>query len=213
MFPPSMCCVEWGYWRQRTLIPGAKEESITWSGRFKGTSTRFLHPWQCSANGRSRRASSPAKPIIFGGPATENLTCDSARAATLRIEKNYRTHFVSPALSAQKQERLQARLDQAPVVFQILRGSLCSECGAGLEQDSFLLMEADQSLCLPCAGLGELEFLPSGDPALTRRATKYSGRTAVVVRFSRSRKRYERQGILVELAALEKAEQEGTEDD
>jgi hypothetical protein len=130
------------------------------------------------------------------------------------IEKNYRTHFVSPALSAQKQERLQAKLDQAPqaVVFQILRGSLCSECGAPLEQDSFLLMEADQSLCLPCAGLDELEFLPRGDTALTRRATKYSGRTAVVVCFSRSRDRYERQGILVERAALEKAEQECTQD-
>jgi hypothetical protein len=47
---------------------------------------------------------------------------------------------------------------------------------------------------------------------LTRRATKYSARTAVVVRFSRARKRYERQGILVEEAALEKAELECVED-
>jgi hypothetical protein len=35
---------------------------------------------------------------------------------------------------------------------------------------------------------------------------------AVVVRFSRSRKRYERQGILVERAALERAGQECAED-
>ena len=63
-----------------------------------------------------------------------------------------------------------------------------------------------------CAGLEDLEFLPSGDAALTRRATKYSGRLAVVVRFSRSRGRYERQGILVEIDALEKAEQECAED-
>jgi hypothetical protein len=60
--------------------------------------------------------------------------------------------------------------------------------------------------------MDELEFLPAGDTALTRRATKYSGRTIVVVRFSRSRGRYERQGILVEPAALEQAERECVED-
>jgi hypothetical protein len=99
------------------------------------------------------------------------------------IEKNYRTHFVSPALSEQKQKRLQEKLEQAPqtVVFQILRDSQCSECGAEIERDSFLVMEAKQPLCLPCAGFGELDFLPSGDTALTRRATKHSGRMAVVV--------------------------------
>ena len=73
-------------------------------------------------------------------------------------------------------------------------------------------MEADQPLCLACASLVDLEYLPAGDTALTRRATRHSERLAVVVRFSRSRGRYERQGILVETAALEKAEQECVED-
>ncbi len=71
-----------------------------------------------------------------------------------------------------------------------------------------LLVEADQPLCLYCARLGGLEFLPAGDTALTRRYTKYTERIAVVVRF----KRYERQGILVEEAALAKAEQECVQD-
>jgi hypothetical protein len=73
-------------------------------------------------------------------------------------------------------------------------------------------MELEQPLCLRCAGLDELEFLPSGDAALTRRASKYSGRVAVVVRFRRSRGRYERQGILVEAVGLEEAERECLED-
>ena len=73
-------------------------------------------------------------------------------------------------------------------------------------------MEASQPLCLACARLGDLEYLPAGDAALTRKAAKYSGLTAVVVRFSRSRGRYERQGILVESAALERAERECTLD-
>jgi hypothetical protein len=129
-------------------------------------------------------------------------------------EKNYRTHYVSPTLSESKQERLAQKLSSPaqPVVFEILRDSTCSECGAELPQGSFLLMEAEQPLCLPCARLGDLEFLPSGDTALTRRAGRYSERAAVVVRFSRSRGRYERQGILVEKPALEKAEQECSED-
>ena len=130
------------------------------------------------------------------------------------IEKSYRTHYVSPVLSERKQERLKEKLSRAaqPVVFQIVRDSRCSECDAEIERDSFLLMETEQPLCLPCAHLDDLEYLPSGDAALTRRAAKYSGRTAVVVRFSRSRGRYERQGILVERAGLEKAEQECTAD-
>jgi hypothetical protein len=130
------------------------------------------------------------------------------------IENHYRTHFLSPALSEQEQKRLQAKLDKDPkvIVFQTLRDGVCSECRAELEQDSFLFMEAGQPLCLACAGIGDLEFLPAGDVALTRRAAKYSKRTAVVVRFSRARKRYERQGILVEASALEKAEQECSED-
>jgi hypothetical protein len=48
----------------------------------------------------------------------------------------------------------------------------------------------------------------AGDATLTRRARQASGLSAVVVRFSRSRRRYERQGVLVEEEALERAERE-----
>ncbi len=51
-------------------------------------------------------------------------------------------------------------------------------------------------------------FLPRGNTALTRRARKHSPLHAVVVRFSSARKRNERQGILIEEAALEQAELE-----
>ncbi len=59
-----------------------------------------------------------------------------------------------------------------------------------------------------CARLDHLVYLPAGDAALTRRAHRASNLSAVVVRFSRARKRYERQGILVEEAALAAAERE-----
>jgi hypothetical protein len=126
------------------------------------------------------------------------------------IERSYRTHYVSPALAERKLQQINERLEKAerPVVFQIITDSQCSECGAELSRGSFLLMEAQQSLCLACARLDDLEYLPAGDAALTRRATKYGERTTVVVRFSRSRGHYERQGILAEVAALERAERE-----
>ena len=60
--------------------------------------------------------------------------------------------------------------------------------------------------------LDHLEFLPSGDPTVTRRAGKYSRLRAVVVRWSRTRKRYERQGILAEPSAIARAEEESLAD-
>ncbi|HKG78296.1 MAG TPA: DUF2293 domain-containing protein, partial [Pyrinomonadaceae bacterium] len=64
------------------------------------------------------------------------------------------------------------------------------------------------ALCLACADLDELVFLPTGDAALTRRSKKYSTLSAVVLKFSKARRRYERQGLLVEENALAQAEAE-----
>ena len=94
------------------------------------------------------------------------------------------------------------------VVFSIVKDSSCSECGVDLSKGSFLKMEEGKPLCLECADLDHLVYLPRGDTALTRRSRKYSRLSAVVVRFSRTRGRYERQGLLVDSKALEEAEKE-----
>jgi hypothetical protein len=60
--------------------------------------------------------------------------------------------------------------------------------------------------------LAELEFLPAGDARLSRRAKEKSKVHAVVVRFSRTRKRYERQGLLVTSEALQAARAEQPSD-
>jgi hypothetical protein len=98
-------------------------------------------------------------------------------------------------------------IDSPPdlVVVQPVRDWTCAECqGTG----GLLIMDDAGPLCLACADMDHLVFLPSGEAALTRRARKASGLSAVVVRWSRTRKRYERQGLLVENAALEQAEQQ-----
>lgn len=94
------------------------------------------------------------------------------------------------------------------VVFEILRDSTCAECGDELEKGRWLRLEKERPLCMSCADLAHLVYLPRGDAALTRRASRYSLLKAVVVRFSRSRNRYERQGVLIEEAALARAEEE-----
>ena len=91
------------------------------------------------------------------------------------------------------------------VVIQPIRDWSCAECGG---TGDLLKMEDAGPLCLACSDLDHLAFLPSGDAALTRRSTKASSLSAVVVRWSRSRRRYERQGVLVEESALALAEQE-----
>jgi hypothetical protein len=92
------------------------------------------------------------------------------------------------------------------VVVSPLGDFTCSACGE--EQGGWLIMEDSGPICMACADMAHLVFLPSGDAALTRRAKAGSRLSAVVVRFSRSRKRFERQGILVEEQALERAERE-----
>jgi hypothetical protein len=79
-------------------------------------------------------------------------------------------------------------------------------CGSCNGTGELLIMDDAGPLCMACAELDHLLFLPSGDAALTRRAKRASRLSAIVVRFSRARKRYERQGVLVEAAALEQAE-------
>jgi len=91
------------------------------------------------------------------------------------------------------------------VVISPIKDWACSSCGGTGE---LLVMDDRGPVCLLCAELDHLVFLPSGEAALTRRARRGSGLSAVVVRFSRARGRYERQGVLVEQEALTKAEAE-----
>jgi hypothetical protein len=94
------------------------------------------------------------------------------------------------------------------LVFVVGRDTKCSECGEELWSGSFLRLEKDRALCLSCADLDHLVYLPSGDMALTRRSKKYSKIHAKVLKWSHTRKRYERQGVLVEQEAIERAEKD-----
>jgi hypothetical protein len=104
--------------------------------------------------------------------------------------------------------------DDDILVFELIsRGdSKCDECGRELFKGNLLRKEGPRGLCIDCADLGHLAFVARGDACITRRASKYSPLRAIVLRFSRSRKRYERQGILVGEEALARAEEECLDD-
>lgn len=92
-------------------------------------------------------------------------------------------------------------------VFITAGESTCGECGSVLDRHAWISLAGERgALCLACADLDHLVFLPAGDVALTRRARKHSALAAVVLKWSRARKRYERQGLLVEDGALARAE-------
>jgi len=124
------------------------------------------------------------------------------------LERAYKTHWLSPDLSEAERVGREEREARRPdlVVIQPLMEFTCSVCGA--VREGLLMMEDVGPMCMACADLDHLVFLASGDAALTRRARARSRLSAIVVRFSRARKRYERQGILVEMEALECAEAE-----
>ena len=124
------------------------------------------------------------------------------RSGDPELERQFRTHWLSNEISQTQRERLDDKAKRPPelvVISPLNQEWKCHRCGGG---EGLLIMETPGPLCLACAGLDDLEYLPSGDALLTRRAKARSERHAVVVRFSRTRKRYERQGILVEPQAL-----------
>ncbi len=147
-----------------------------------------LHPSETEYVART-----PARPMLRFSPSGD-----------VTIERLYRTHWLSRDLSEKERGRIVAKANRPPelVVIQPLNTDWkCHRCGA---TGDLLMMEAPGPACLSCVGLASLEFLPAGDAALSRRAKAASEVYAVVVRFSRSRKRYERQGLLVQPQALRK---------
>ena len=94
------------------------------------------------------------------------------------------------------------------LVIAAIKPWACASCTAQFGRGNLLTMDDAGPLCMDCADLGHLEYLPRGDAALTRRAKRGSRLSAVVVQWSRARQRYERQGILAEVEAIAQAERE-----
>jgi len=155
----------------------------------------------------TRRAGLKPTETAYVARSPGRRTLRFSKSGDASIERAYRTHWLSPRLSERESERLLERQSKPPdlVVIAPINDWTCAACGG---TGGLLIMDVPGPLCLTCAELDHLVYLPAGDAALTRRARAESRLSAVVVRFSRARKRYERQGILVEEEALRAAEQQ-----
>jgi hypothetical protein len=128
--------------------------------------------------------------------------CASAEAEILRSKRHTGHIGFRRSFSEKKRERLAEKASHAPelVAVQPLNADwICHRRGG---TGDMLMMETPGPACLRCVGLDDLAYLPAGDALFTRRAKAKSTRYAVVARFSRIRRRYERQGLLVEPQAL-----------
>ena len=196
--------------RWRKGIVESLAESIQGSPEKQQKTFHYFEQWA------QKRGLKPVEvPYVRPTPGGE-LPLHVMPAGDFAREQFFRTHYIPGDLPAAKRERIATKLRKPPdiVVFQTVRPSVsCSECEAEILKGRFLFMEKGQPLCLGCADLDYLEFLPSGDATLTRRARQHSRLSAVVVRFARARGRYERQGILVTPEAIEEAEQECLSDE
>lgn len=119
-------------------------------------------------------------------------------------EAAWRTQWLARDLSPKKRARLMDALTTPPdlVAFENRADWKCHRCEG---QTLFSILEPEGPVCLDCVGLGDLVFLPSGNAKVTRDARKASTRQTVVVRWNRTRKRYDRIGYLVEQRALDRA--------
>jgi len=95
-----------------------------------------------------------------------------------------------------------------PIVLVTPQPAVCAECGLQRVPGDLVHLEERKPLCLDCALLGTLTFLPSGDVALTRRASARSKHKAIVLEWTPRRKRYERRGTLLEAQAIRVARSE-----
>src|SRR5205807_1283740 len=149
---------------------------------------------------------------LYPEPGPRHLPGRSARGPGSE-GRGGRDRAAAPGVRGLKSEGMtENQPGQEIVVFMVRRDTKCSECERELFHGSLLRMEREQPLCMDCADLGHLEYLPRGDVAVTRRASKYTRLRAVVVEWSRTRKRYERQGILAEPEAIRRAEEESLAD-
>jgi len=192
-------------WRKGVAVDSPIEARIQCGAEKLADVYRFFAEWAVEKGLKTIEAEYSRRSV--NGVEALPLTADGNEER----ESFYRTHYAPAELSEKKSERLQQKLTKAPdlVVFVTTSDDAkCSECGDEIPPGEFLFLEVHMPLCVCCADLDHLVFLPSGDTAMTRRAKKHSVLSAVVMKFIRSRKRYERQGLLVSKEALAQAEED-----
>jgi hypothetical protein len=195
-------------WLERRRVDAWRQGRVDYLEREVGANLGKISTAMRAFGGWARERGLQPSETAYVARTRDRRALQFSKSGDPELERAYRTHWVSPELSERKQARMAERQSRPPelVVVWPLAEFTCSLCGT--PNSGLLIMEDHGPVCMECADMDHLVFLPSGDAALTRRAKAGSRLSAVVVRFSRTRRRYERQGILVDEPALERAEQD-----
>jgi hypothetical protein len=104
------------------------------------------------------------------------------------------------------------KAEKDKVVYALSSPSRCHNCDRRLDIGEIVKLREEnddkEAYCRTCSQLDKLEMLPAGNAVITRLARKYSSVSFAIVKWSEIWKCYERQGTLVEPAAIDKAESE-----
>ena len=204
----EMRFIHWGHvdeWRRGNTAYRYLSEHIQCGPEKFQQTQRHFHDW-AKALGLATVQAEYARRSVGGTTQLQySANGDPTQEALVR------EHYARADLTEKQQAKLEqklAKVDDLVVFIAVSESTVCSECSYDMSRGTFFTLEQQQPLCLSCADMDHLVMLPAGDVAMTRRAKKYSPLSAVVTKFNRSRKRYERQGLLVSEAALDRAEEE-----
>lgn len=185
-------------WRQGRIE--ALEEALTVSPAKLSAALLLLERW-------AHRCGLSVSETAYVARTADRRTLRFSENRDPAVERAYRTHWLSSELSAAARERLAQRQSRPPelVVIAPLKDWTCTACGG---TGDLLIMDAAGPLCLACADLDHLVFLPvarcRAHPTREARKPPVGSGGALQPRPQAVR----RQGILVEEDALERAEQE-----
>ena len=90
----------------------------------------------------------------------------------------------------------------------------CQKCRKPIDKGDLFVSESEKTkgICFDCSPFTNYYLLPPGDAALTRRSKKHSTLCGVIQEWNQRRRRYERKGQYIELAAFEQARLECSTD-
>ncbi len=179
-------------------------------GMIQGNLAKISFAMKCFRSWALGKGLKPSKTVYLAKTRGPKRALQFSKSGDPAIEGAYMTHYISPLLTEKKREKVKEKLEKQPelVAFVIKKPSQCSRCHKELGKGCVIYKEGADGLCFKCAGFEDLVFLASGNTKLTRRTKKYSPTHLVVVEWSRARKRYERQGLMVQVDALKKAQDE-----
>lgn len=147
----------------RTLRASSVEQGIQTNPKKVALALRLLADWA-----REAGLTPSTGEYVARTAARERLQFSATGSDAL--EELWRTHWISPDLSPSARTRVDAAARKEPEIVAIEPRDPDWRCHSCQGTSPFLVMQPPGPTCLPCAGLGGLEFLPAGNTLLTRRA-------------------------------------------